>query len=165
MTATIPLTRGYEALVDDIDADLGNLRWHALVKGNTVYAARNKKRPGVLHLHRIVLERVLARPLNDTEMVDHINGNGLDNRRVNLRLATHSENLRNQRRSRDNTSGVKGVTWHKRYGKWYAQICCNGRRHSLGYFTSLEDATRAYETAALNLFGEFASKGAPNVAL
>lgn len=89
--------------------------------------------------------------------IDHINGNGSDNRLSNLRLATHAQNLQNTRRPRNNKCGHKGVAWHSRAKKWRAYIQANGRRHYLGYFESPEDGHAAYLAAAEKLHGEFAN--------
>jgi hypothetical protein len=91
--------------------------------------------------------------------VDHINGNRDDNSIVNLRLATRSQNIANSKRSKLNTSGVKGVTWSKRERKWMAQIRVAGKRINLGYYSCIEDAGRAYRTAAMTHFGDFANFG------
>jgi hypothetical protein len=88
--------------------------------------------------------------------IDHKDGDGLNNQRYNLRVTTHTQNMKNQRLRSNNTSGYKGVTWHKGAGKWYAQIQVDGKRTYLGLFTILEDAARAYDTAALEHYGEFA---------
>lgn len=88
--------------------------------------------------------------------IDHVNGNGLDNRRVNLRFASRSENCSNCRPSRNNRSGYKGVHWHKGAKKWRSQIKTNGKRIHLGYFENKNDAARAYNEAAIRLHGSFA---------
>jgi hypothetical protein len=88
--------------------------------------------------------------------IDHINGQPTDNRFTNLRAATVSENQMNKKMPINNTSGVKGVTWHERGKKWMASIGVNKRSIYLGLFTHLEDAAAAYERAAEKYFGEFA---------
>lgn len=88
--------------------------------------------------------------------IDHINGIPADNRLVNLREATRHQNLRNSKRHKDNTSGIKGVTWDKRREKWTAQIWAEGRHVYLGRFDKIEQAGAAYEAAAKRFFGEFA---------
>jgi hypothetical protein len=98
-----------------------------------------------------------------TGEIDHINGDRADNRITNLRLATRSQNGCNTRRSSRNTSGVKGVRWHKHARKWAAQIKANGRYRSLGYFDAIEDAAAAYRASALKHFGEFANTGNVNI--
>jgi len=91
--------------------------------------------------------------------VDHINGNGLDNRKENLRLATTPQNVRNARLSLRNSSGFKGVK--RKRQKWQASIVFNGKTIRLGVFDAREDAARAYDIAALLLHGEFARVNFP----
>lgn len=99
-------------------------------------------------LHRVVLGA------QDGQRVDHINGDKLDNRLCNLRLATPSQNSANSIK-RKGSSKYKGVT-RRSWGAWRAQICVNLKKHSLGHFQSEIDAAKAYNTAALKHFGEFA---------
>ncbi len=88
---------------------------------------------------------------------DHINTDSLDNRRANLRLATHSQNSCNSRRDKSKTlSRFRGVSFSKRKGKWFAAIRINGKKTWLGYFNDEEDAARAYDHAARKYHGEFA---------
>lgn len=87
--------------------------------------------------------------------IDHINGDTMDNRMCNLRLATRTENQWNRGRQSNNTSGFKGVTFHKHSGKWHAVIEFYGRVISLGYYRTPEEASVAYETKARELTGEF----------
>jgi hypothetical protein len=89
--------------------------------------------------------------------IDHINGKRDDNRIVNLRLATPSENLRNRKKPCNNTSGHKGVSWIKRYGHWQATIKFDGKNKNLGNFATREAAAEAYNQAALKYHGEFAN--------
>lgn len=91
--------------------------------------------------------------------IDHINGNGQDNRISNLREATHSENLRNCPLSKRNKSGYKGVSFDNKNRKWQAVINVNGSRHHLGFFLLKEDAVAAIKTAREQLHGEFANHG------
>ena len=86
---------------------------------------------------------------------DHKNNQPLDNRKENLRLCTNQENAFNSSKPRNNTSGAKGVSWNKRDRKYEAYISC-GKRRNLGMFTDLIEAAKAYNAAALELFGEFA---------
>lgn len=92
--------------------------------------------------------------------VDHKNGNGLDNQRSNLRIVTRSQNMHNQRKTRG-SSQFKGVSWFRPYSNWRAYITIDDRRKHLGYFTSEEDAGRAYDTAARAAFGEYACVNFP----
>jgi hypothetical protein len=89
-------------------------------------------------------------------MIDHINGDAMDDRLVNLRLANPSENKINQKIRCDNKSGFKGVSWYSRDSKWKAAIGLRGKRYHLGYFNTAEDAHAVYVAAAENLHGEFA---------
>jgi hypothetical protein len=90
-------------------------------------------------------------------MVDHRDGDGLNNRRSsNLRIATRGQNAANAKLRADNTSGFKGVTLHRVSGKWQAYINANGRRHSLGYFETPEEAGAAYASAGPRAHGDFA---------
>jgi hypothetical protein len=95
--------------------------------------------------------------------VDHRNGNGLDNRRSNLRLATTSQNQGNQRLSRANTSGFKGVHWDKHRAKWKASIAGDNNDKHLGHFTDPSEAAHAYDSAARLRFGRFASVNFPQL--
>lgn len=162
-TAIIPLTRGLVTVIDKQDADLGAVLWMAQSGGRgRLYAARWVRNGGgwtLEYMHRIILARKLARPLRRGEQVDHINGNPLDNRRANLRLATNTQNQRNSRAR--SASGYKGVTWHKRDCKWQAQIQHNGQLRHLGYFNSRIEAARAYDDAARQLFGPYAALNFP----
>lgn len=153
-TIEIPLTQGQFALVDDEDAAavLAH-KWYAVrsVPGYTFYADRKIRRPDGSRAHMKLHTFLTGWPL-----VDHINLDGLDNRRSNLRPATTAQNARNQRRYRNNTSGYKGVTWHRRDQNWQAYIRVDGCRHHLGAHVTPEEAARAYDAAAREYFGEFA---------
>ncbi len=87
--------------------------------------------------------------------IDHINGIKDDNRWCNLREATQSENNYNSIKRKDNSSGYRGVTWHKKDKKWQAQICVNKKYIFLGQFSSKEDAAKVYSVAAKKNFGSF----------
>jgi hypothetical protein len=154
----IPLTRGREAMVDDCDYEY-LMQWKWLYHSNgrpTGYAIRAEYSAGqqrIVRLHRVVAARHGL--VTAGEQIDHIDGDGLNNCRENLRLATNRQNAGNQRRQRNNTSGFKGVYWAKREGKWRARIG-EGGRHHLGYFDDSLEAARAYNEAALKHYGEFA---------
>lgn len=156
-TLHIPLTRGKFALIDENDYDLiGHLKWHATPSKNTFYAFHSVRGAGVIVMHRIIL----AAP-QGTE-VDHIDGNGLNNRRSNLRLCTRSQNSMNTQKLDGTTSRYKGVYWFRGTSKWHARITVNRERRHLGFFSSEIDAARTYDEAARSLFGEFARLNFPN---
>jgi hypothetical protein len=152
--AYITLTRGYEAVIDAADVPLvDRWNWCAAVTPRSVYAKRKGERdgePATIYLHRAIL----AVPA-DLE-ADHINCDGLDNRRVNLRQATPAQNSRNSRRPRVNSSGLKGVSWSKRDRKWQAHINVNGVGQALGQFDTATAAHAAYCRAAIRHHGDFA---------
>lgn len=151
----IPLTQGKVALVDDADyPKVAKYKWFLRKEKYTGYAARSYKKPdgrvGVIRMHRLILD---APSHLD---VDHINGNGLDNRRCNIRLCTRQENVWNTRARHGKTSRYKGVCWDKASKKWKAQINIDGKKHSIGRFTKEKEAAKAYQKKAKEAFGEFA---------
>jgi len=154
----IKLTQGKHALVDDADYEyLKQLKWRYYPNrgSSTGYAiSRFNGDRKVIYMHRVLLEPDLL------EKVDHRNGNGLDNRRKNLRICTHAENTRNRRVSKNNTSGFTGVKRFKlKYTyKWRATICYNWKIISLGLFKLKSDAVKARKEAEKKLYGEFAYK-------
>ncbi len=154
----IPLTQGKFAIVDDEDyEELNKHKWHAHKEGGTFYArccVWRDHRAMHLRMHRKILGALAS------QQCDHINGNGLDNRRSNLRICTHAENGWN-RKLQEGTSIFKGVDWVKAKCGWQARIMCNNVRHYLGVFGHEGDAARAYDTAARELFGEFARLNFP----
>ena len=139
----IPLSRGLFALVDDADYDwLSQWKWYALRQPRTFYAVRDvkvDKKKTSIWMHRLV------NGTPDHLKTDHMNGNGLDNRRSNLRSVTHQENMINNVRWVSNRSGVRGVSWHKHTEKWLAQITVNSKNLYIGSYKTLEEAAAAYE--------------------
>jgi len=162
-TYLIRLTKGHDTIISAVDADLAALTWTTHHEARTVYACRQTPRVNgkqqMVRLHRVILARMLDRDLLPGEEVDHIKGNGLDNTRDNLRLATKAQNGANRGKNTNNTSGLKGVYWAKREGKWRAIIGVSGTLIHLGYFTDKDEAHIAYCTAAEEYFGEFANDG------
>lgn len=153
-TVTIQLTKGQQTIISAVDADLAQLKWRA---GGGGYAVKWSAGPNytMVFLHRVILERMTGRSLVKTEFTDHVNGDKLDNRRENLRIASNSENQRNRGKPSNNTSSYKGVSWHRSAGKWQAQIMVNGKSMYLGLFTTPEAAHEAYTATAEKLHGEF----------
>lgn len=150
----IPLTQGKVAIVDDCDYDLvSKNRWFYNSSGKG-YAGRqlprNNGKQREQKMHRLILG------VADQDIhVDHINGNGLDNRRANLRLCSASQNRINSGLDRNNTSGIKGVYLHKETGKFCAVIGFNGKHKYLGLFPTKEQAAHARAMAEVELYGEF----------
>jgi hypothetical protein len=156
----IPLTQGFVALVDDTDyAAAVRFRWCVQTRDGGIrrYARRRTRVWEPFTSNQITLHQWLTGWPN----TDHINGDGLDNRRANLRLATCAQNSANRRRSKNNTSGFKGVSWRKDLKCWAAHIRDNGHANHLGMFEKPEEAARAYDAAALTVWGEFASLNFP----
>lgn len=139
----IQLTRGETALVDDEDFDnLNKFKWHSHRNGVLCYASRATKKDNgqqtVCMMHRQILSPETG------ISIDHIDGNGLNNQKSNLRMCTHTENMRNRRINDNNTSGYKGVSWDKERNKWRACIRAGGEKIFLGKFTDKLDAYVAY---------------------
>lgn len=154
--AYVPLTRDYVAIIDAADAsEVGRHNWHALVRGKQVYAGRQVWQKGKNRSELVLLHRQLTNP-TDGVLVDHRDGDGLNNRRVNLRQVNRAQNAWNATGHHDSTSGLKGVSWISDRKVWRAEICRNGKRLHLGSFQTPEEAHAAYAAAAVNLHGEFA---------
>lgn len=166
MTKTIELTHNLIALVDDDDyAEIVQLKWCATKTRSTgrFYAATRLERseegvPGrLVFMHRMIMNI----PHATAEMIDHRNGDTLDNRKINLRFCTMSENGRNRGKQVNNTSGYKGVAVG-REGKWQCAIKLHGKRMPLGIFDDPVEAARVYDRAALIYHGEFARLNFPD---
>ena len=150
----IPLTQGKFAIVDDADYDwLNQWEWHTNTSGHKQYARRyeydglgGRK---VVYMHRFILGSIKGKH------TDHINGNGLDNQRSNLRTCSNRENQQNQFAVRG-SSRFKGVCWSSRNKKWHSRIRTNRGYIYLGVFDIEENAAEAYDKAAMEYFGKFA---------
>jgi len=152
----IPLSRGMSALVDDADADfVGRFRWHVQKGPNGLWYARRTIVSGARKVSQLMHAALL-----EAAIVDHINGDGLDNRRENLRPATRSQNMAN-RRKLHGLSQFKGVSWCERDAGWRARITVGGRQIFLGRFADQESAARCYDAAARAHFGDFAALNFP----
>lgn len=146
----VPLSRGKFAMVDAEDyARVMRYSWYAEQHYGLWYAMR-KEGGRTVRMHR----EIMGAP--GGKVVDHINHDGLDNRRCNLRVCTHRENIRNQRGQRGRSSRYKGVSLDGRLGKWRAQLWHEGRHHYLGVYASEVEAARAYDAKARELYGAFA---------
>lgn len=158
MVTEIPISRGLVTLVDDADVAtvVGMGKWYAERHRTTFYARKSLPRNGgpqrQISLHNF---------LTGWELVDHVNGDGLDNRRSNLRQATPAQNACNRGLSSNNTSGFKGV-YRSRGGRWLAQIQFKKKLTFLGSHETREEAARAYDAAARELHGEFARLNFPD---
>lgn len=157
----IPLSQGLVGLVDEGDAAFASLfKWHAIRSGHTFYVVRNCRALNGHHRTTVRLSRELLNAPGDMQ-VDHINGDGLDNRRSNLRLATCAQNQRNQRPQTGVSSRYRGVCWDKSSRQWHTMITVAGRRIFLGRFADEADAARVYDDAARLHHGEFARPNFP----
>jgi hypothetical protein len=151
----IPLSTGDVALIDDCDAELLQYNWWRNSQGYLVARSHNYWMPRLIRLHRAVMERITGKPLPAHLDVDHIDGNRLDCRRGNLRVATRAENSRN----RDAGPGrrYKGVYRSQTpQPRWVAKIQVDGQQLYLGSFSAPEAAARAYNRACLEHHGDFA---------
>jgi len=148
----IQLTQGKFALVDDEDFErLNKFSWRTHRNG---YAFRHKSKvnPFIL-MHRQVMN------CPKRKVIDHIDGNGFNNQKENLRICINKQNLCNRGKQKNNTSGYKGVFWlksGKRLKRWLAQIKLNNKSKFFGYYDTAEDAALAYNIAAERYHGEFA---------
>lgn len=144
----------YEAIISPEDKILAELNWKFLVGKNTLYVAKKHKQK-TLYLHRVVMERMLGYPLADSETVDHVDRNGLNCSRGNLRIATQAEQNANQKLNKNNPTGFRGVSPFQ--GKYRARITFEGKEQHLGLFDTPEQAYAAYCEAAKRYFGDFAN--------
>jgi len=152
----IKLTQGKSTMVDDSDYEfLKKYRWFAMKSKKTFYAVRYRPGGGNILMHR----EIMCPPIN--LVIDHINHNGLDNRRVNLRVANCVGNSCNSRPTTGESSQYKGVSWYAYNRKWCVQVVAGGRRYYLGLFKDEIEAALAYDRAAVELHGEFACLNFP----
>jgi len=151
----IELTQGKYALVDDEDFEwLSQWKWFACKYGVQYYALRGHPSNNGRRMHYMHREILNLKP-NDDKLSDHINHNGLDNRRYNLRVVTRRENNQN-RRSFKGGSKYRGVSRCTKGNKWRARISSYEKEYFIGHFINEIEAARAYDTKAEEIFGEFA---------
>jgi len=164
MTKYIQLTKGFNAIVDNDEYQRCiKHKWYACFSGKKVYARtyiNDGIKPKWIRMHRFICHNL------KTSCLDHINGNGLDNRKCNLRASTHSQNMYNSEKrkiynGKKSSSKFKGVSWFKPAKLWISQIGYKGKLHYIGYFTSEIEAAKAYDKKAKELFGEFAKLNFP----
>lgn len=163
----IHLTKRNIAIVSDEDENLNDHKWSTVAAANhkIPYAGCQMTRPDgrrqMVLMHRLIMQRVLGRPLVEGELVDHIDGNGLNNLRSNLRLATRAQNVQNRKINSNSESGYKGVTRNKQTDieSWKAHIFVNGKQKFIGSYPTPELAHQAYCEAGRFYFGEFFNPG------
>ena len=152
----IPLTKGKYALIDDEDFEqLNRFRWAVQKGGNTFYAVRHARikyrRCGLL-MHRAIL----GLEYKDGVHTDHIDGNGLNNQRSNIRMCTQQQNLFNRKSNKGSSSKYKGIYWDAKKQRWRCRIVIDGEQIHIGTFKSEILAAKAYDEKAKELHGEFA---------
>lgn len=162
----ITLTQGKVALVDDEDFEwLSEWKWFAQRYRKSFYAARcfrikgEGRRTHMMLMHRLILN------VPSNMQVDHIDMDGLNNQRANIRICTARGNRRNTVVRADSFSGYKGVSWRKDMKKWRVRITDDYKRHYIGDYKNLMDAVRAYDKMAVILHGEFARPNSQGTAV
>ena len=151
---------GMCALVDDDDYGwIREYSWRAFRPQNKTcyYAVRTclqHEKENAWRMHQAIMVR--HKLIKKGQPIDHKNGNTLDNRKVNLRPCTTSQNFQNAKKQRNCTSKYKGVCWHKSARKWVAYAGPHGKQKTLGHFENEKDAARAYDEYARKNYGEFA---------
>ena len=160
----IPLTQGKFALVDDEDFEyLNQFKWFAQKDKLDFYACRQiKVEKGKQRQTKVSMSRDIMKPSKGMQ-VDHIDGNGLNNQRTNLRICTNAENTKNKEKHKKSKSGFKGVQHNPKKCKkqWEVYIRCNYKSIYVGSYLSREEAAHAYDEAAKKYFGEFACLNFP----
>lgn len=147
----IELKNGKNIIVDASDyEEIAKHGWHISHNGYAIRRVEKKGEPKrVIYMHKQIFGE------KGSFDIDHIDGNKLNNSKSNLRLATRSLNNANQKIRTGCSSVFKGVAWVKNYKRWWAYIGYQGKRTSLGYFTDEVEAAKAYNQAAIKMFGEF----------
>ena len=150
----IQISKDHSAIIDDDDTIVVNkYNWHIKPGRQTVYAETSvwlskEKRVSTISMHRLIL----GLRIGDKRQVDHVDGNGLNNSKSNLRIASSKQNAHNRPSQNGSISRYKGVTFHKRIKKWHAYIRVDNKLLHLGYHESEDCAAIAYNNAALKYF-------------
>ncbi len=154
----IPLTKNQWAIIDECDYEkIRKFKWSITCSGNKSIFYAYSWIPKILkHEFNFKKHIMMHQLISGLTAPDHINGDGLDNRRCNLRKATSSQNMMNQRKQTGTSSKYKGVYLFKQPSKWMAKIQFNKKTYYLGYFLNEMDAAIAYDKKAKEFFGEFA---------
>jgi hypothetical protein len=157
MAKEIQLTQGQVAIVDDEMYDyLNQWKWYASKQKNGKFYAERKITVNSLR-KSIIMHRLI---INNTDIklhTDHINGITLDNRKINLRICTNSQNQMNKKTQINNKNGFKGVSYNKEKKKYEVNITLNGNKIFLGRHLNIIEAAKSYNEAAIKYFGEFAN--------
>lgn len=145
----IALTQGKFTLVSRRDyTNLKRHKWYAWCSRGKWYARRNGRDHSAIFMHRIIL----GLGTSDTRKGDHRNGDGLDNRRSNLRIATLAQNQHNRRLAHNNLSGASGVRWDYGRKRWKVEIAAGGKRHFVGRYATRQAAIQARKQAENKLW-------------
>jgi hypothetical protein len=150
-TYGIPLSMDQVALIDKEDFDkIKDYGWYAHFDkvGKTFYAITRTHGTNII-MHRLILNAP------DSLVIDHADHNGLNNRKSNIRVCSQSQNCMNKKVQSNNTSGYRGVSFHKTKNKYQATIMVNRKQVYLGTFNTALEASEAYQIAAKKLFGKF----------
>lgn len=149
----IELTQGQVTLIDDVDYEyLSQWKWRANWHRKRFRAMRNSDENKAIYIHTVIAERMGI----DHRRIDHIDHNSLNNQRSNLRFATGSQNSHNRGPQSNNTTGVKGVWFHKQRGRYVAEITVEGQKYYLGLFDTVPEAEKIVIAKREELVGEFA---------
>lgn len=158
----------YEVLVDDEDyEELIKYKWGITKIGQMYYARRDARKSENFGKYAILIHKQILNLFDKASVIDHIDHNGLNNQKNNLRICTRMQNCRNRRienlRTINSTSKHKGVGWNKRNRKWRARIVVNKKDMHIGFFKNELEAAKAYDKTALKYFGEFACLNFPEL--
>jgi hypothetical protein len=147
MTKIITLIRGRNAQIDDDDFEMvSSMKWYFDGK----YAINTTPGKKTIRMHQLVMRSLPG------QVIDHKNGDGLDNRKENLRFCARFQNSWNMKIHKHNTSGIKGISWCKETQSWHAQFQHCRKKINLGCYDRIEDAEKIYAETTRKLRGEFA---------